>query len=218
MTLETGLKLRLRPTNPGIPAGIFLRENGTLNTVGKTPQPISFPFPPVFPFYFLVFLFFSRKRFTVGLDGKRSRSGRDFPIPFSTLPTGLPASPTTGCRRPSRPPTARITASSTPSKLRRPPPLPQAQASGCPASAWQDSQALAAGLTAYQPVTTARPLPPHRFPLRSSVLNPPRNLATLNPNPIPTRQAGGGGDVHGYLRNWIKDQGCWMVPLPCRSK
>ena len=43
-------------TNTGIPAEIFPAENGTVKTVGKTPQPFSFP--PVFPFCFPIFLFF----------------------------------------------------------------------------------------------------------------------------------------------------------------
>ena len=56
-----------------------------MKTVGKTPQPFPFPFPPVFPFCFPIFPYFSWKRFTVGLNGKWSRSGWDFPVPFSTL-------------------------------------------------------------------------------------------------------------------------------------
>jgi len=53
--------------------------------VGKIRQLFLFLFPHVFPFCFLIFLFFPRKWFTVSLDAKRSRSGRDFSIPFSTL-------------------------------------------------------------------------------------------------------------------------------------
>ena len=41
------------------------------------------------PFSRFVFSFFSQKRFTVGLNGKRSRSGRDFPVLFSTLTPSL---------------------------------------------------------------------------------------------------------------------------------
>ena len=56
------------------------RENGRENT-----PTVSVPVPARFPVLFAIFLFFPRKRFTVGLNGKRSRSGRDFPVPFSTL-------------------------------------------------------------------------------------------------------------------------------------
>ena len=55
--------------------GIFFRlKMETVKTVGKTLQPFSCLFPPVFLF-FILFLFFLRKQFTVGLDSKRSRSG-----------------------------------------------------------------------------------------------------------------------------------------------
>ena len=59
MPLETGLKLRLRPTNPRIPAGIFPRENGNREygreNTPTDPVPVPARFPvfisrfPVFP-------------------------------------------------------------------------------------------------------------------------------------------------------------------------
>ena len=59
-------------TNTGIPAVIFPAENGNRENGREN--------TPTVP----VFLFFSWKRFTVGLDGKRSLSRQDFPVPFST--------------------------------------------------------------------------------------------------------------------------------------
>jgi len=61
LTLETGLKLRLRPTNPGIPAGIFLRENGN-REYGRENTPTDFvPVPARFPVLFPRFIVFPEK-------------------------------------------------------------------------------------------------------------------------------------------------------------
>ena len=67
-------------TNTGIPAVIFPAENGNREN-GRENTPTVPVHVPVFPFCFPVFPFFSWKRFTVGLDGKRSRD-RIFPSRF----------------------------------------------------------------------------------------------------------------------------------------
>ena len=53
--------------------GIFPAENGNRENGRKNSPTVPFPFPPVFPFCFPIFLFFSRKQFMVDLNGKRSR-------------------------------------------------------------------------------------------------------------------------------------------------
>ena len=52
---------------------------------GKHPNRSRSRSRPFSRFVFLFFYFFPWKQFTVGLNSKRSRSGRDFPVPFSTL-------------------------------------------------------------------------------------------------------------------------------------
>jgi len=53
-------------------------------TVGRMPLRFPFPLPLFFPF-FSPFLFFLPKRYTAGLYGIRCSSGRNFPIPFSSI-------------------------------------------------------------------------------------------------------------------------------------
>ena len=59
------------------------RENGR----EKTP-PVSVPVPADFFLFFFLVLVFLPKWYTVGFYGIRCRSGRDFPVPFSTLLLG----------------------------------------------------------------------------------------------------------------------------------
>ena len=65
--------------------GIFPAENGNRENGPKNTPTIPVSVPARFPVLFSHFTIFSQKRFTVGLNSKRSRSGRDFPVPFSTL-------------------------------------------------------------------------------------------------------------------------------------
>ena len=72
--------------NTGIPVGIFPIENGNRENGQENTPTVSVPVPAL-SVLFSHFPIFPRKWFTIGLDGKQSRLGRNFPVPFSTLAT-----------------------------------------------------------------------------------------------------------------------------------
>ena len=65
--------------------GNFPVKYGNRRYGQESPLTASAPVPAVFSRVFSCFLFFLSIRYTIGLYGIRCRSGRDFPVPFSTL-------------------------------------------------------------------------------------------------------------------------------------